>query len=67
MNNNDTILDPITFDDIVAAVRFNAKVINRAAVITIAREILESRIDTFEYLLSNNADAIVTEAMKGRS
>ena len=66
IHRNDTILDTITFDDIITALHCNAKVINRGAVMTVAREILESRIQDFEYLLGNNANEIIAEAAKGR-
>jgi hypothetical protein len=34
---------------------------------TVAREILESRMQDFEYLLNNNANEIIAEAAKGRN
>ena len=64
---NDTILDPITFDDLITALRCGERVINYSTVLKVARDILESRMEDFEYLLNNNADEIIAEAMKGRN
>lgn len=66
MHQNDNIFDPITFEQIITALHCNAKIINRGAVMTVAREILESRIQDFEYLLRNNTNEIIAEAKKGR-
>lgn len=67
MHRTDTILDPITFDDIITALHCGERVINYSTVLKVARDILESRMEDFEYLLGNNADEIIIEAMKGRN
>lgn len=66
MHPNDTILDPVTFDDLITALRCGEKVINRTVVKNVAKDIVESRMEDFTYLLLNNIDEIMAEAMKGR-
>ena len=55
----DNILDGFTFDDIILAVRCNCRTVDRAAVLKTAREILEMRMEDYNYLLRNNLDQIV--------
>ena len=40
----DNILDPVTFDDIVTAVRLNEKVVDKDAVLKTARELIDIRM-----------------------
>lgn len=56
---SDNILDGFTFDDIILAVRCNCRTVDRAAVLKTAREILEMRMEDYNYLLRNNLDQIV--------
>ena len=56
---SDNILDGFTFDDIILAVRCNCRTVDRAAVLKTAREILEMRMEDYNYLLRNNLDRIV--------
>ena len=56
---SDNILDGFTFDDIILAVRCNCRTVDRAAVLKTAREIMEQRMEDYNYLLRNNLDAIV--------
>ena len=63
---NDNILDPITFEQIILALHCNEKEINHKAVMKVAREILNSRLQDFYFLLGRNEEEIITEAMKGR-
>lgn len=56
---SDNILDGFTFDDIILAVRCNCSKVDRAAVLKTAREILEMRMEDYNYLLRNNLDQIV--------
>lgn len=56
---SDNILDGFTFDDIILAVRCNCRTVDRAAVLKTAREILEMRMEDYNYLLRNNMDEIV--------
>lgn len=66
MHKSDCIFDPITFDDIILAVHCNERVLDRSAVERVAKEIIDSRMDDFEYILHNNINEIIAEAAKGR-
>ena len=55
---SDNILDGFTFDDIIISVRCNCSVVDRKAVLKTAREILEQRMEDYNYLLMNNLDEI---------
>jgi hypothetical protein len=63
---NDNIFDPITFEQIILALHCNEKEINHKAVMKVAREILNSRLQDFHFLLGRNEEEIIAEAMKGR-
>ena len=67
MHSHDRILDPVTFEDIITMVHHNARTINTNAVKEAAKEILESRLQDFEYLIQNNINEIIAEAKKGRN
>lgn len=67
MHKSDCIFDPITFEDIILAVHCNERVLDEDAVNRVAREILESRLQDFEYLIQNNINEIIAEAKKGRN
>jgi ferredoxin-fold anticodon binding domain-containing protein len=67
MHKSDCIFDPITFEDIILAAHCNERVLNENAIKRVAREILESRLEDFEYLIQNNIDEIIAEAKKGRN
>ena len=62
----DSLLDGITFGEVVTTVKCNARIINRAAVRTALKEILEIRMQDYEYILEKNIDEIVREAKKAR-
>ncbi len=64
---NDNIFDPITFEQIILALHCNEKEINHKAVMKVAREILNSRLQDFHFLLGRNEEEIIAEAMKGRN
>lgn len=64
---DDCILDPITFQQVIDAVHHNERVINGFTVHRVAREIVESRLQDFMYLIENNMNEIIAEAMKGRN
>ena len=66
LSTYDNILDGFTFDDIITAVRCNCRTIDRAAVKKTAREILESRMEDYLFLLDNNAEEIAAEARRQR-
>lgn len=67
LSTEDSLLDGITFDDLILAVHCNCKQITPAAVMETAKEIIEGRMTDFEYLLNNNMDEIMAAAMKGRA
>lgn len=63
---SDNLLDGITFGDVILAVHHNCEYITPDAVVSTAKEILESRMQDFCYLLENNIEEIMAEARKGR-
>ena len=63
---SDSLLDGVTFDDLILAVHCNCQTITRAAVHTELNRILATRKQDMNYLLEKNMDAIIAEAMKGR-
>lgn len=67
MHKSDCIFDPITFEDIILAAHCNERVLDENAIKRVAREILESRLEDFEYLIQNNMNEIIAEAKKGRN
>ena len=66
MHQNDCIFDPITFEQVITAVHHNAEVIDEGAVYRVIADILDSRMQDFEYLIKNNMNEIIAEAKKGR-
>ena len=67
MHKSDCIFDPIAFEDIILAAQCNERVLDEKAIKRVAREILESRLEDFEYLIQNNINEIIAEAKKGRN
>ena len=63
---SDNLLDGITFDDVILAVRCNCHVISRETVTKQFVEILEQRLFDMNELLDRNIDKIAEEARKGR-
>ena len=61
---SDCILDPITFDEIVTALRCNCTEINESSVRQTAREILQSKMEDYYYLLARNTKEIIAEVKK---
>ena len=59
----DNVLDPIAFDELVMTVKCNSKVINGAAVRKALMDIIELRMEDCLYLLENNVDEMVAEAV----
>lgn len=59
----DNILDPVTFDDIVTAVRLNEKVVDKDAVLKTAQELIDIRMRDFKILLENNINEIIKDAL----
>lgn len=66
MHRNDAIFDEISFRDIIDALHCNERVLDANAVKRVAKDILESRLQDFHYLIDNNISEIIAEAAKGR-
>lgn len=64
---SDSLLDGLTFDDLILAVHCNCRTINRVAVQMELNLILTTRRQDMMFLLEKNMDAIMAEAGKGRS
>lgn len=62
MISSDTILDPVTFDDLILALKCNCEHITPDAVIIQATEILNQRLEDWKYLIENNIDEIIALA-----
>ena len=67
MDEDDTIFNQITFNDIILALHCGERVIDKKAVKRVAKEILEERMTDFENILANNINEIIAEAKKGRN
>lgn len=67
LDRYDNLLDGFTFDDLILAAHCNCREITPEAVLREAREILDSRMQDYRFLLKNNLDAIIEEAKKGRA
>lgn len=59
---SDTILDPVTFDDLIPALKCNCERITPDAVIIQATEIVNQRLEDWKYLIENNIDEIIALA-----
>ena len=59
---SDTILDPVTFYDLILALKCNCEHITPDAVIIQATEILNQRLEDWKYLIENNIDEIIALA-----
>lgn len=59
---SDTILDPVTFDDLILALKCNCEHITPDAVIVQATEIVNQRLEDVKYLIENNIDEIIALA-----
>ena len=59
---SDTILDPVTFDDLILALTCNCKCITKGAVIAQATAIISQRLEDWKYLIENNIDEIIALA-----
>lgn len=59
---SDTILDPVTFDDLILALKCNCERITPDAVIIQATEIVNQRLEDWKYLIENNMDEIIALA-----
>lgn len=61
----DNILDPITFDDVILALH-HERTINEKSLKMVVKDIMDQRMQDFEYLLENNIDEIIARAKRGR-
>lgn len=59
---SDTILDSVTFDDLILALKCNCEHITPDAVIIQATEIVNQRLEDWKYLIENNIDEIIALA-----
>lgn len=59
---SDTILDSVTFDDLILALKCNCKHITPDAVRIQAIEIISQRLEDWDYLIENNIDEIIALA-----
>lgn len=59
---SDTILDPVTFDDLILALKCNFEHINEQAVTYQISEILQQRLEDVKYLVESNMDEIIALA-----
>lgn len=59
---SDTILDPVTFDDLILALKCNYAYIGETVVRTQMKEILDQRLEDVKYLIENNIDEIIALA-----
>lgn len=66
LNEDDNLLDPITFRDVILAVHCNCRTINPDAVRETLREILDMRLDDMTELMKRNMDEVIRLAKEGR-
>ena len=59
---SDTILDPVTFDDLILALKCNYECITPDAVIIQATAIINQRLEDFKCLIENNIGEIIALA-----
>lgn len=64
---SDSLLDGLTFDDLILAVHCNCRTINRVAVQMELNRLLTTRRQDMMFLLEKNMDTIMAEARKGRA
>lgn len=63
---SDSLLDGITFDDLILAVHCNCRRITPDAVKRELKDMMESRMEDLNYLLEHNMSEIIAEAENGR-
>lgn len=66
LSTQDSLLDGLTFDDLILAVHCNCRTVTPAGVRKQLKEILDSRVQDMNFLMENNMDAIMSAAMEGR-
>lgn len=65
LSTHDNLLDGFTFDSLILAVRHSSTV-NSATVLRCLKDILEPQLEDMQFLVENNMDIIMAEALKGR-
>lgn len=63
---SDSLLDGITFDDVILQVHCNCRSITPQAVLREINDLVKQRLDDMRELLTRNIDIIMDEAGKGR-
>lgn len=66
LSTYDNVFDPITFDDIILALHCNERIIDESAVKKVTKEIMEMRMEDFNFLIKNNVEEIIKLAKVGR-
>lgn len=66
LSEHDNMLDGFTFADVILAVHCNCRSITPNEVRKTAKEIIDQRMQDFEFLLDNNMKEIMSAAKKGR-
>lgn len=67
IDTHDSLLDGITFDDLILTVHCNCREINEQTVRLELRDILESRLEDMKFLIEKNIDIIMEKAKEGRA
>ena len=67
IHQDDCIFDPITFEQIITALRCGSRTLDYKDVNRVAMDIFKSRWQDFMYLLERNTQEIIDEAKKGRN
>ena len=67
LSRQDGLLDGFAFDDLILAVHCNCQNITPEAVRRTAKEIIDGRMQDFDFLLKNNMDEIMAAAKEGRA
>ena len=63
----DSILDGITFAELILQVHCNCRKVTPEAVKKEMNELLETKMEDMRFLLEKNIDRIMEEALKGRN
>lgn len=66
LSTYDSLLDGLTFDDLILAVHCNCRKVTPEAVRKELKAMKESRLQDMDFLLEKNMDAIIAAAMEGR-
>ena len=66
LSTHDSLLDGLTFDDLILAVHCSCRKVTPEAVRRELKEMMESRLQDMDFLLEKNMDAIIAAAMEGR-